>query len=460
MQRRIVIAGTNSGVGKTTLTIGIMAALKKRGLVVQGFKCGPDYIDSTYHTKVTKRKSRNIDSWMIDKETLNDIFVDASSDADISIIEGVMGLYDGRRPDSNEGSTAEISVLLEAPVILIVDIASIARSAAAIVKGYQMLDPSVKIGGVILNRAGSVGHYELCKRAIEQECNIPVLGYLRKGDVPSIPERSLGLIPAIERGDYYNFFTNIMTVIEKQIDLDLLLDISKQPPLKKKTSLFTKKEKEQVTIAVAYDEAFNFYYEENLKMLQYQGARLEFFSPLAGDVIPENADGLYIGGGFLDEFLETLASFNENNTKLKTKIEQGLPTFAECGGFMFLCESITNVSGKTYPMVGVIPGKIKIEQKLQAIGYREVTALCDSVILKKGEMARGHEFHYSTFSEREPINKIYHTKGIRKEGIEGFHLKNVVASYTYLHFASNENMPKQFIASCQLYQSSKGENNQ
>lgn len=456
MQCRVVIAGTNSGVGKTTITIGIMAALKKRGYVVQGFKCGPDYIDPKFHTAITGRKSRNLDSWMLHKDIVHDIFIDASIGADISIIEGMMGLYDGRSPDCNEGSTAEISVLLEAPVILIVDISSIARSAAAIVKGYQMFDPAVKIGGVILNQAGSVGHYEICKLAIEQECDIPVLGYILKDDVLKIRERNLGLVPAIERGELNTFFETVSSIMEKQIDLDKLLAISIQPSLKKKTSLFTKKEEECVTIAVAYDEAFNFYYEENLKMLQLHGARLKYFRPLRGEAIPDDVDGLYIGGGFPDEYLETLTSFRKNNSKLKTLIENGLPVFAECGGFMFLCESITTVNGETFPMVGIIPGKIRMMPTLQAIGYREVTALYDSVILKAKEKAFGHEFHYSIFEELQPMNKVYHSKGLRKEGYEGFHLDNVTAGFTHIHFASNQNIPKRFIQVCKKYQSSKG----
>ncbi len=224
---RFVLAGTGSGVGKTTFTIGIMRALMKRGLTVQGFKCGPDYIDPTYHTAVTKRPSRNIDSFMMTHDVVRAIVARASQDADVAVIEGVMGFYDGKSPLSNEGSAAHISEITKSPVILIVNGAAVARSAAAIVKGFQLLDENTNIVGVIANQLGSKSHFEIVKTAIEKECGIPVIGYLPKGAVPTMPSRHLGLVPAIERGDLDSYFESLATAIEETVDIDQLLEITK-----------------------------------------------------------------------------------------------------------------------------------------------------------------------------------------------------------------------------------------
>lgn len=295
--RRLVIAGTGSGVGKTTFTIGIMAALQKKGYQVQGFKCGPDYIDPSYHTAVTGRTSRNLDSWMFDHETVKEMLVRASSGADISIIEGVMGFYDGKSPLNDAGSTAEISVITDSPVLLIVNCASMARSVAAIVKGFQILSDTPNIIGVIANQVGSVNHYKIVKAAIEQECGIPVLGYLKRENGIDIPSRQLGLIPAIERGELNPFFDQLAFLISETVDIDRIYELAKTSEIAHFSSgLFDQRHDRGVTIAVAKDAAFNFYYEENLDLLRAYGASLVFFSPLNGEVVPENVDGLYIGG--------------------------------------------------------------------------------------------------------------------------------------------------------------------
>ncbi|SDB99782.1 cobyrinic acid a,c-diamide synthase [Paenibacillus sp. UNCCL117] len=225
-RRKLVIAGTGSGVGKTTVTLGIMAALRRRGLIVQGFKCGPDYIDPTYHKAVTSRPSRNLDSWMMGPEAVREIFDRASGDADISIIEGVMGFYDGKDPKSNTGSTAEISILLATPVLLVVNCQSMARSAAAIVKGFQLLDPRVKIAAVFANNVGSLNHYRIVKEAIEKECRVPVIGYMLRSEELSMPERHLGLVPSIERGDLDGFYAALADRIESGVDLSRLLELT------------------------------------------------------------------------------------------------------------------------------------------------------------------------------------------------------------------------------------------
>ncbi len=456
-ERRIVIAGTGSGVGKTTLTIGIMSALMKRGLRVQGFKCGPDYIDPTYHTAVTKRVSRNLDSWMLTHERVLDIFTHGSRGADISIIEGVMGFFDGKSPETNEGSTAEISLITKSPVLLVVNCESMARSAAAIVKGFQLFAEGLNIVGVIANRVGSEGHFQLVKTAIEQECHIPVIGYLKRDDEIEIPERHLGLIPSIERGELTPLFDKVGDLVSETIDLDRLLEVAVAEPLheKNKSSLFEKKQELITKIAVAKDAAFNFYYPENLELLEVHGAELVYFSPLAKEELPSGVDGLYIGGGFPEEFAALLESNIKTKESIQKAIKEGLPTLAECGGFMYLAESIETTDQKKYQMIGIIPGKVQMHTHIQALGYREVSGLNNNFILSN-EMGRGHEFHYSSFlvNETEQVH-AYETKGLRGVKKEGYQTYNLVAAYTHLHFGSNLNMVQNWIKKCVEYQTSK-----
>ncbi|WP_458414079.1 cobyrinate a,c-diamide synthase [Schinkia sp. CFF1] len=445
---RLVIGGTGSGVGKTTLTIGLMSAFKKRGLTVQGFKCGPDYIDPTYHTAVTGRISRNLDSWMLEHETVKEIFARVS-DADISIIEGVMGFYDGKDPRSNGGSTAEISMILDSPVLLVVNCASMARSAAAIVKGFQALEPKVKIAAVIANRVGSEGHFKIVKTAIEQECKIPVVGYLLKDHDIEIPERHLGLIPSIERGELDSFFEKLGALIEQTIDLDQLFEIAKASIHEAPTSsLFSSVEKLGVRLAVARDAAFNFYYKENLELLEAKGAELVYFSPLKGESLPDNVHGLYLGGGFPEEFADKLATAEHVKNSIKAAIENGLPTLAECGGFMYLTEAIETTSGHIFPMVGLIPGRVIMQKRLAALGYREISGVENNFLLPAGLEAKGHEFHYSTYETNETVNYAYKTKGLRGIKHEGYMCNNVIAGYTHFHFASCPKMVENWLIKC------------
>ena len=449
--RRLVIAGTGSGVGKTTLTIGLMAALKKKGYSVQGFKCGPDYIDPTYHTAVTGRVSRNIDSWMLGHEMVKEIVNRASVGVDISIIEGVMGFFDGKNPLSNSGSTAEISIITESPVILVVNCASMARSAAAIVKGFQVFQKEINIIGVIANRVGSEGHFKIVKSAIEQECGTPVLGYLKKDQQIAIPERHLGLIPSVERGELQPFFDRLGDLILETIDVDLLYTLSETSHLEVKEFQFKRREKEEVRIAVARDAAFNFYYEENLEILEASGAEIVEFSPLNGETLPEGVDGLYIGGGFPEEFAAELAQQTEVKNTIRSAIEKGMPTLAECGGFMYLTESLETTDEKSYEMVGVVPGKVKMQSKLAALGYREISAEQDNFLLKGNLRAKGHEFHYSTFEPREEFQPAYQTKGMRGFKNEGYMEGNLIAGYTHFHFGSCPELAANWVKKCKEF---------
>lgn len=447
--RRIVIAGTGSGAGKTTVTIGLMAALKQRGHIVQGFKCGPDYIDPTYHTAVTGRASRNLDSFMLAHDTVKEIFARGSEGADISIIEGVMGMYDGKEATSDKGSTAEISILTGSPVLLVVNCQSMARSAAAIVKGFQLLNPEARIVGVIANKVGSEGHHKIVKAAIEQECGIPVVGYLKREGELEIPERHLGLVPSVERGELSPLFDKLADLIAETVDLDLIWELAKAEPLHVEPKLFAPaKSPARVTIAVAKDPAFHFYYPENLELLEAHGAKLHFFSPLAGECVPDDADGLYIGGGFPEEFAAELSQNRDVLESFRNAIASGLPTLAECGGFMFLTEAIVTTDGQSYSMVGLIPGKVTMQKKLAALGYREVRGTDGNFLIGPDEQAKGHEFHYSTYKSEEELPYAYETKGLRGTKPEGYAAGNLVAGYTHLHFGSNPGLVERWIRSC------------
>ncbi|MCF8566646.1 cobyrinate a,c-diamide synthase [Alicyclobacillus tolerans] len=453
---RIVIAGTNSGAGKTTVTLGLMAAFKRRNLQVQGFKVGPDYIDPSYHAAVTGRSSRNLDTWMMSKDVVREVFHRGSEGADISVIEGVMGMYDGKVPLSNTGSTAEVSQLLQAPVLLVVNAESMARSAAAVVLGFQQLDPSVNIAGVIVNQVGSKGHFELVKAAIEQMCGVPTVGYLTRQSPIQIPERHLGLIPALERGEMTGLFDALADAIEATVDVEQILQIAGQAEswTSPEPVLFVGRKREpEVTLAVARDEAFNFYYPENLELLEWYGARLVEFKPLHGEVVPDGADGVYIGGGFPEEFADELSRFDAVRMSLRRAVQDGMPVFAECGGFMYLTDTLTDRQGETYQMAGLIPACVAMQSKRAALGYREITACQDSLLLCAGERARGHEFHYSTATYAQPDDwpYAYEAVGLRGTKLEGYAKRNLLAGYTHLHFASNPRMVERFIAACRLY---------
>lgn len=456
---RFAIAGTGSGVGKTTLTLGIMRALERNGLKVQGFKCGPDYIDPTYHSAVTGRASRNLDTWMVPHETMQEIFIRGSEGADVSVIEGVMGLYDGKNPLSNEGSTAHIAALLDCPIILVVNVQSMARSAAAVVMGFQKLDDGARIAGVIVNKCGSEGHYRIVKSAIEQECGIPVVGWLGRNEELNIPERHLGLIPAIERGELNPLFELAAQQVEATVDLNLILSYANDAPalaLPKERLLASQRESDP-TIAVARDASFNFYYLENLEMLEHCGAKVIYFSPLAGETVPSDADGVYFGGGFPEEFAAQLADNIRLKDDLHTLAASGMPIYAECGGYMYLCRSIKDRSGQTYPMAGIIPAIVEMQPKLAALGYREVRAIQDSLLLPEDSRMRGHEFHYSTLTadHSDTYPYAYETTGLRGVKKEGYCSGNILAGYTHVHFASNPDAALRWVRICSEYHQKK-----
>lgn len=455
---RFVVAGTGSGSGKTTVTLGLMRAFAQRGLKVQGFKCGPDYIDPTYHAAVTGRPAHNLDSWMTSNDYLLDHFLQVSEAADLSIIEGVMGLYDGKDPLGLTGSTAEIAILTDSPVLLVVDVRSMGRSAAAIVLGFQQLEPRVRIAAVIVNRCGSASHYETVKLAIEEACGIPVIGWLLRDNSLSIPERHLGLLPAIERGELEPLFNHAAERVAESTDLERLLDIAQAAtPLQSRSielglpTPFVPINTSPV-IAVARDAAFNFYYTDNLELLVRAGARLIEFSPLRGEGVPEQADGLYLGGGFPEEFASVIARNSAFMEGLRAAADNGMPLYAECGGYMVLARSLTDRAGRQHKMAGIIPAHTVMLERRAALGYREVTAREDNLLLKQGECLRGHEFHYSVMNYDDAQHSYaYDSQGRGGSHPEGYVRGNIMASYAHIHLASYLPAAFRLVEACRLY---------
>ncbi|CAB3391293.1 cobyrinate a,c-diamide synthase [Kyrpidia spormannii] len=449
---RLLIAGTHSGAGKTTFTVGLMAELRRRGLTVQGFKVGPDYIDPTFHRAVTGRSARNLDTWMVPEEALSESFFRGCAGADVAVIEGVMGLYDGKDPRNDRGSAAQVARLLQVPVILVVDVHSMARSAAAVVLGFQRLDPRVRIVGVVANRVGSPGHAEIIRTAVEGACGIPVLGALPRRLDLAAPERHLGLIPALERGELSGWFDELAQMVRESVNVDRVVELARSAPALGASDpvLFARPPRPpRVNLAVAWDAAFHFYYAENLELLEYRGARLLFFSPLAGEEVPEEADGLYIGGGFPEEFAQELSSHRQVLEDLRRRHAGGLPIYAECGGLMYLSRGIETAEGHRYPMAGLVPAWVRMQRTLAALGYREVVAERDTVLLKAGEKARGHEFHYSHLVEiEEPYPWAYRVSARRGWGRDGYAEGRLLAAYTHLHFGSHPDMVDRWLDLC------------
>ncbi len=456
---RVVIAGVQSGVGKTTIATGLMAALAKKGCRVQGFKAGPDYIDPGYHTAATGNISRNLDGWMLDEATVRELFVRAARGADIAIVEGVMGLYDGFGADGCTGSTAQLARCLRAPVVLAVDAKGMAASAAALVLGYQKFDPQLTFGGVVFNRAGSESHYRLLKEAVEGAVGVRALGYLEKSAAFQMPERHLGLVPTAEKSGLAPFLDRLAGALARTVDLEGILEVARSaPPLDDpKQSIFPGEQKRDVNIAVARDRAFNFYYQDALDLLSAYGAELVPFSPLADRALPEDAHGLYIGGGFPEMFLEPLAGNRTMLASITAAFHRGMPIYAECGGLMYLSGGITDFAGNHYLLAGLVPGRACMQKKLAALGYLTAEVLTDNILAKKGEVLRGHQFRWSVLEDVPPdVRRAYRLSGAKnvRDEQEGIVRGSLLASYLHLHFAARPDLARSFVESCRRYKRS------
>lgn len=468
MLPRVVIAGVQSGVGKTTVATGLMAALTRKGYRVQGFKAGPDYIDPGYHTAATGNISRNLDGWLMTGPVIRELFCRAAKGADLAVIEGVMGLYDGSGAGREEGSTARLARYLGAPVILVVDAKGLAGSAAAVVLGYQKFDPEVNLAGVIFNRTGGEKHYRLLKEAVEGAVGVKALGHLEKNAAFQMPERHLGLVPAGEAGEPAPFLEKLAQAVTSTVDLEGILKIAGSvPPLDfSRPAIFPEGRAKDVKIAVARDRAFRFYYQDALDLLAACGAELVYFSPLADRSLPAGVHGLYLGGGFPEMFLEPLARNREMMESISLAHRQGMPIYAECGGLMYLCAGIVDFDGNEHPLTGVIPGRARMQKKLAALGYAEAEVLADNILAKKGEIVRGHQFRWSVLEGVSPEGQFaYQLKGRSGAGgargqseagqKEGIVRGNLLASYLHLHFAAHPRLAENFVESCRRYRRSE-----
>lgn len=427
-----LIAAAQSGSGKTTLSLGLMRAFAKRGLAVQPFKCGPDYIDPGFHALAAGRNSINLDSWMMEEEGVQEVWNRYSSVSDISIIEGVMGLFDGRKPGTLEGSSADIARLCRVPIILIVDAKGMSGSIAPLVAGYANFHPEVKVAGVIANRVGSASHAKLLSEALELASLPPLLGYLPRDDRFAFPERHLGLVPQIEALTDTTTLDLLAEEVERSVDLDQLLALTtnnsttiSHAPQKSHLGI-----KEGTTIAIAYDEAFHFYYKENLTKLEQAGAKIIYFSPLTDTALPQ-ADMLYIGGGFPEIFAEQLEANKSMRDAIKTYAKAGGIIFAECGGYVYLCNSVS-VDGKSYKMCGLIDGDAILHEKRQALGYRTISPLTQLPFLRENPTLKGHEYHYTSISLHREYNPLFKASDSRGNSTDvGVWDGNIFASYLH-----------------------------
>jgi len=450
---RLVIGGTSSGVGKTTITAGLVAALRERGLRVQPFKCGPDYIDPSYHSLAAGLPCRNLDSWMLSQESLIELFTHATKEANIAVVEGVMGLYDGRNGLEDAGSTAGIARWLRAPLILVMDVAKMSGSAAAIALGYRQLDPELNLAGVILNNVGSPSHLHWVIEAVEKKAGIPVLGYLPKKAEMRLPERHLGLVPTAESGEFSEYMERIREQIKATVDVAAIIRLAGMteplPPVTESKLFPPKAEPVQTSIAVAQDEAFNFYYQDNLDLLAAWGAELKCVSPLHDSKLPSDTQGIYIGGGFPELYATELEANSGFKQDIVEAAEAGMPIYAECGGFMYISQGIIDFEGSKHAMVGLIPGWTAMQKKRARIGYAIAETLQNSILAPKGTKLRGHLFHWSKLlglTERAAYRILE-----PEEQLEGFILgpeSNVLGSYFHLHFGSEPSLAKRFVASC------------
>lgn len=459
MLNKLLIAGTQSGVGKTTITMGLIAALRRRGWPVQPFKAGPDYIDPTYHTIAAGRVCRNIDTWMVPLDQALALFHKATQDAGIAVIEGVMGVFDGFSYEDEAGSTAQIAKLVGAPVLLVLDVGKMARSAAAVALGYTQFDPHLNIAGFIINRCGSASHYQGVKLAIEEHTGRPVVGWLPKNGELHIPERHLGLVPTNERGELHDFVARAADLVEEHFDMERILQIAGTAPfvpssLPSLVPLRPAQAEAAPVIAVARDAAFSFYYEDNLDLLRENGVEIAFFSPLAASGFPPGTCGLYLGGGFPEIYAAQFAA----NTALKEALRQAharrMPIYAECGGFMVLTEAIIDLEGQQHPMAGLVPGLTRMQPRLMSLGYRLVEALEDNFLLPQGTCTRGHEFHWSSWEHNidTPAWRIHPRRQSDSSRLEGYYQDNLVASYVHLHFAYDLQLAKNFATACRRWQ--------
>jgi cobyrinic acid a,c-diamide synthase len=425
----------------------LLAAWRRRGYRPAPFKAGPDYIDPSLHAQAAGRPSRNLDVWLLDDSSLRDVYARGTREADVALIEGVMGLFDGIGA-GQQASTAALARTLQCPVILVVDVAAMSGTAAALVLGCQRMRPGVELAGVILNRVGSEGHLQATAEAVYNATGLPVLGSLPQDPALGIPERHLGLVPAAEGGISAQVVDALAHMVEARFDLDALSRIAEAaPPLRAASSPRLESATGPVArIAVAEDRAFGFYYQDTIDLLADCGAEIVPFSPLVDQDLPARCDGVYLGGGFPELFARELAGNQPMRTALEGHARRGRPIYAECGGLMALGKTLTTFEGETLPMFGLLPVHSRMQPQILTIGYREVEAVRSSPIMRQGARVRGHEFHWSV---ADPPSASMAAYRLTHDGtLEGFCIGPILASYVHLNFAGAPDLARRFVAEC------------
>jgi len=450
-----VIAGTHSGVGKTTAALGIMAALRRHGLRVQPFKIGPDFIDPGLHAEVCGLPSYNLDSWMLSRNYNLSSFHRSMKGKDAAVVEGMMGLYDGVSGASEAGSTAEIAKQLDLPVVLVVDASAMARSAAAVALGYRLFDPKCRVAGVIFNRVGGEGHLRILKEALNLGPELECFGGLPFADQLKIPERHLGLMVAQENVLTPRFINQLARWIEDHVDLDRLLQRTRVTL--RSSRLEGRREQpaqKEISIAIARDKAFCFYYPDNLDFLRAAGARLQPFSPITDRDLPAGTKGVYLGGGYPELYARELSENRPMRTAIRHFIEAGGPVYAECGGLMYLTNALIDGQNRKLPMVNAYAFKCRMLPRFKALGYREIVS-AKKTFIPRGQSIRRHEFHYSELQGSLDGKKVEETYSIQETTTakrrEGYRYKNCLASYVHLHFGSNPAFAAGFVEACRTF---------
>ncbi len=455
---RLVIAGVSSGVGKTTLSVGLARALRRRGLRVASFKCGPDYLDPTYLTRASGVQSHNLDGWMMGREAVLDTFTGEASGADISIIEGVMGLFDGAHPTLEDGSTAQLAKWLAAPVLLVADAGGMARSIAALARGFSDFDRELNVAALACNRVGSAGHLELLRTALASPPPspaphakaLPLLGGLGKQPQLAFAERHLGLHSADAESVPEELLERWADQVEQGFDLEALLALARSAPALCPLAAPARASRQlRCRIGVALDAAFHFYYAGNLRRLEQLGAELCYFSPLEARELPA-VDGLYLGGGYPELHAARLSENEELRAAIRNFAAAGGPIYAECGGLMYLVEAIRTRDGQRHPMVGCLRGEAVVRERLVALGYVEVETVAPSPLGPPGLRFRGHQFRYSELQGAEHDAPTYAILR-RRDGerfLEGHCAGQVLGSYVHAHWASNPRVAEGFVQTC------------
>lgn len=453
---RIVIAGAHSGVGKTSVTLAVISALRRRGFAVQTFKIGPDYLDPTYLAIASDRDCYNLDGWMTGRDYVVELFVRATRSADVAVVEGVMGLYDGAETDSLSGSTAEAAMWLDAPVLLVVNVHGMAGSLAALVKGYAEFAPDLRLAGVIANQAGSERHGQMLARALDAAALPPLVGAIRRGAFPEMADRHLGLLTADERILGVDRLDALAAAMESHARVDEIIEIARTAAAVRIPADLRADEAagRPIRLGLAYDAAFHFYYPDNLEALEAHGCELIRFSPLDRRALPEDLDAVYFGGGYPEEYAEQLSANESMRESVRLFAESGRPVYGECGGLMYLSEAIETLDGRRCEMLGLLPAQTRMLDRLKSLRYVEVELTEESLFGPAGATLRGHEFHYSEMPgdpcDGSEWQAVYRARRRRDEASfpEGFQYGSILASYIHLHFGSNPDAVRHFCDLC------------